>query len=140
MKVEFELKNAARAHTGAIDAEDGTAEHELRLLRNWLHDARREHHGTIESGRPRAHSGEMGTGVELILALVSTGASLVQLLISVDTWRQARRPQSEIVIRVQGAAAADLEAARRAAPGLTVLADAPEDADRRTDGGPEDGE
>ncbi|WP_030253333.1 effector-associated constant component EACC1 [Streptomyces violens] len=136
MKVELELRNA-HARTGAVDAEDETTQHELRLLRNWLHDARREHHSTIEPGRQRTHSGEMGTGLELVLALVSTGASLIQLLISVDTWREARRPRSQIVIRVNGATAADLEAARQAVPDLTVLAGETEASDECTDGEPE---
>ncbi|MER7394864.1 hypothetical protein ABT381_05025 [Streptomyces sp. NPDC000151] len=128
MKVAFEQKNSGWEHGGPDEAGVGNERNELRLLHRWLLDARRrrEHSATVvvrEAVRP----GEMGGSLEAILASVSTVVSLVQLLMSYDTWRQARRPGSEIVIRVRGAAPGDLEVARRDVPGVTVLSDEDED-------------
>lgn len=123
LKVEVELKNIVRA----ADGEDATTQRELRSLFRWLQDAQQEHLSTVQPVRHRAHPGEMGSGLETILALVSTSASLLQLLMSVDSFRQARRPRSQVVIRIHGATAADLEAVRQATPELTVLSDATEE-------------
>ncbi|MFI8997862.1 hypothetical protein [Streptomyces sp. NPDC053542] len=130
MKVAFEQKDSGRERGGPDETGGGSERNEqnerneLRLLHRWLLDARRrqEHSATVEVD-DAARPGEMGSGVEVILASVSTVVSLVQLLMSYDAWRQARRPQSEIVIRVRGASSGDLEVVRRDVPGVTVLPD-----------------
>ncbi|MEU6161709.1 hypothetical protein [Streptomyces sp. NPDC047130] len=125
MKVELELRDGT-----------GTTQRELRSLHRWLNDSRAEHGATAEpvTGTPRP--GEMGTGVELILASVSTGAALLQLVFAVDAWVKARRPRSQVVIHLHGVTAEEAASLGRAAPGVTVVRAEEAAGDAREDAGP----
>lgn len=125
MQVELELRD-----------DTGTTQQELRSLQRWLHDSRAEHGATVEpvTGAPRP--GEMGTGIELILASVSTGAALLQLVFAVDTWVKARRPRSQVVVHLHGVTAEEAASLGRAAPGVTVVRAEEADGDARAGAGP----
>ncbi|MGW0608391.1 effector-associated constant component EACC1 [Streptomyces sp. NPDC002640] len=110
MKVELELRDGT-----------GTSQRELRSLQRWLNDSRAEHGATAEPVTRPPRPGEMGTGIELILASVSTGAALLQLVFAVDTWVKARRPRSQVVIHLHGVTAQEAASLGRAAPGVTVV-------------------
>ncbi|MEU9123982.1 hypothetical protein AB0C96_29645 [Streptomyces sp. NPDC048506] len=95
---------------------------ELRSLHAWLHDDRALRDGMrIEPVRERS-GGAMGGDLEAVLALVSTVAALAQLPFSYAAWREGRRPRSQVVIHVHGAAPDELTAVRRAFPDDPVQA------------------
>jgi hypothetical protein len=94
----------------------GAGEEELRSLYDWLRDDRALRDGAAFTPVRSAEPGRMGPGLEAVLALVSTGLTLPQLLLSVDAWRQSRRAQRPAIVVI--GPDADQVAALRAALGL----------------------
>ncbi|MFD5393428.1 hypothetical protein ACFWJW_04225 [Streptomyces sp. NPDC127097] len=94
---------------------------ELRSLYTWLCDDRSlRGRILIEPVRGPARPDEMGGDLEAVLAVVSTLAALAQLPFSYAAWRDGRRPRSQVIIQVMGAAPGELEAVREAFPDVSV--------------------
>jgi hypothetical protein len=121
MEIEFKLSGA-----------DG--EREIALLYGWLADDRALRDevrltGLYEQGVP----GEMGLGLEAVLALISTAATLGQLPFSYAAWRDGHRPSSQTVIYVRDGGPGTLQSVRDAFPDADVYSADGEvcEADRR---------
>ena len=95
MKIRFEA-------TGA------DCEQDLWTLYTWLRDDRTlQGQVTFECIGEQAQPGDMGAGLEAVVAVVSAGAAVVsagaavgQLTASIREWHEARRPRSIIVVVV----------------------------------------
>jgi hypothetical protein len=108
MEIEFKLSGEDSAR-------------ELGLLYGWLADDRAlRDEVRLEPLHEKGVPGEMGLGLEAVLALVSTAATLGQLPLSYAAWRDGHRPSSQTVIYVRDGGPEALRSVREAFPDAHV--------------------
>jgi hypothetical protein len=108
MEIEFKLSGTDSAR-------------EIGLLYGWLADDRAlRGEVRLEPVHEKGVPGEMGLGLEAVLALVSTAATLSQLPFSYAAWRDGHRPSSQTVIYVRDGGPEALQSVRDAFPDAHV--------------------
>ena len=97
------------------------SEREIDLLYDWLVDdqALRDE-VRLTALHEQGATGEMGLGLEAVLALISTAATLGQLPFSYAAWRDGHRPSSQTVIYVRDGGPEALRSVRDAFPDAHV--------------------
>lgn len=97
------------------------SDREIGLLYDWLSNDRTLRRDIeLRPVRERSAAGEMGLGLEAVLALISTGAALGQLPFSYASWRSGHRPSSQTVVIVHDGGTDALRSLREAFPDAQV--------------------
>lgn len=111
-----------------FEASGPQGERDLQSLYRWL-SGDRSLRGHVQVERVADGAvGRMGPGLEAVLAMVSTATAVAQLPFAYLAWRQGRRPQASLTLRITGG---DPEEVRAMLEQLGETASGPDAAPRR---------